>query len=58
MIIREPISFEQLSTTITGRVARFFLVQYTKVGKYTKMGKIYQTPQNMPSSHKIDQIAV
>jgi hypothetical protein len=41
------------------RVARFFLLQYTKTvenipkqGKYTKTGKIYQNRENIPKQGK------
>jgi hypothetical protein len=49
--IRKSQPERQPEQQVLSRVARFFLVQQTKTGKYTK------GQQNMPNSHKIDQMA-
>jgi hypothetical protein len=48
-----------VAVTLQARVARFFLVQQTKMGKiYQDRGKIYQMDINIPNGQRIDQMTI
>jgi hypothetical protein len=47
-----PVDLYSANWFMYSRVARFFLVQFTKMGKYTKL------PQSIPNDSKIYQMSV